>query len=306
MSINYISLGSFCHPKMFLRNTKREISRSLPFDFHSSPNTYSIYNILNKLYKNKSYIHEFNEILFEHEHNGSNKKELAISDNEGVFFLHFFDTDDKINNNTTYPMKVKDNINNDKIIEIQNKFKKRYEDLYKVLNSKDDILIFLRIENYENKVWNIDLPALVNSIKQFNHPNKFLIYTQPAIDKKLDFNVSKKINYDYGFPIIFHKILFDEKISSDKIYKDKFTNCILNFESIIKNCVLIKYNGYNLDSDITYYYYFDAKNKLLIKLNDINVIYRVDTITNKLLKFNYNNNLFIFLKNKNNVFEKIS
>ena len=65
--------------------------------------------------------------------------------------------------------------------------------MYKVLNSKDDILIFLRIENYENKVWNIDLPALVNSIKQFNHPNKFLIYTQPAIDKNLDFNVSKKL-----------------------------------------------------------------------------------------------------------------
>ena len=302
MSINYISLGSFCHPKMFLRSTKRDISRSMPFDFHSSPNTYSIYNILNKLHENKTHVHKFNEILFEHEHNDTNKKELAISDEDGMFFLHFFDTDDKTNDNSIYPMKVKDNINNDKIIKIQNKFKKRYEDLYKVLNSKDDILIFLRIENYENKVWDIDLPRLVDSIKQFDHPNKFLIYTQPAIDKNLDFNISKKINYDYGLPIIFHKFLFDERISSDKIYKDKFTDVIINFERIIKNCVLIN----DIDNNTTYYYYFDTKNKLLIKLNDINVIYRVETITNKLLKFYYENKLFILLKNKEKIFEKIS
>ena len=30
MNINYISLGSFCHPKIFLRNTNREILKSLP------------------------------------------------------------------------------------------------------------------------------------------------------------------------------------------------------------------------------------------------------------------------------------
>ena len=50
-NIKYISLGSFCHPKMHIRKTNRQISKSLPFDFHSSPNTYSIYSILDKLYE---------------------------------------------------------------------------------------------------------------------------------------------------------------------------------------------------------------------------------------------------------------
>jgi hypothetical protein len=153
MYIKYISLGSFCHPKIYIRKTKRNISQSLPFDFHSTPNTYSIYSILNKLFNQKTFSHEFKEILFEHEYNDYNKKELAVSDNEGIFFLHFFDLDDKLNNNIQYPINIQDNLNNDKIIEINNKFKKRYEKLYNIMNSKNDILVFLRIENYENKSW---------------------------------------------------------------------------------------------------------------------------------------------------------
>lgn len=53
MKIKFISLGSFCHPKIFLRNKKMEILESLPFDFHSSNNFYSIYHILEELAKKK-------------------------------------------------------------------------------------------------------------------------------------------------------------------------------------------------------------------------------------------------------------
>jgi hypothetical protein len=37
MKIYYISLGSFCYPKMIIRETNREYAESLPFDFNSSP-----------------------------------------------------------------------------------------------------------------------------------------------------------------------------------------------------------------------------------------------------------------------------
>lgn len=300
MNINYISLGSFCHPKMFLRKKNKEILKSLPFDFHSTPNTYSIYNILNKLHQDKTYIHNFNEILFEHEYNDKEKKELAISDSEGIYFLHFFDLNDKINNNNEYPIQVKDNINENKIEEIQNKFKQRYENLYEILNNKKDILIFLRIENYENKVWDSDLKNLVESLNKFDNPNKFLIYTQIEIDDDLDFNKSKKINYDYNFPIIFYKFLFDEKISSDEVYEQKFNNIIVNIENIISLCILINFNNVN------HYYYYDKNNNKLFKLNDIHFVFNIEFFDNKMLKVKKNNQLFVFLKNNDNIFELIS
>lgn len=300
MNINYISLGSFCHPKMFLRKKNKEILKSLPFDFHSSPNTYSIYNILNKLHQDKTYIHEFKEILFEHEYNDKQKKELAISDTEGIYFLHFFDINDKLNDNNEYPVQVKDNINENKIEEVQNKFKQRYEYLYEILNNKKDILIFLRIENYENKVWESDLKNLVKSLNNFSNPNKFLIYTQIEINDDLDFNQSRKINYDFGMPIIFYKFLFDEKISSDELYEKKFNNIIVNIENIIDLCILIQ-----LDN-VKHYYYYDKNNNKLFKLNDIHFIFNIEFFNDKMLKVKKNNQLFIFLKNKDNVFELIS
>lgn len=302
MNIKYIPLGSFCHPKMFIRNNNLEISKSLPFDFHSSPNTYSIYNILNKLYKNKTYIHEFNEIIFEHQYNNSQKKELAVSDKEGLFFLHFFEKNDLINSTQeiNYPIDANKNINQSKIKEIQDKFKKRYEYLYEILNNKDDIIVFLRIENYVNKYWEIELPDLVNSIKQFNHPNVFLIYSQIEIKKNIDFDNCKKINYDYGLPIIFHKKLFDEKISIDKIHEQKFSKIISNIDNIINNSLLIKFNN------VLNYFYYDTKNNNLLKINDINITFQIIDNDEKLLKVNFQNNIIIFLKNNNNIFEEIS
>lgn len=302
MDIKYISLGSFCHPKIFLRNTNRQILKSLPFDFHSSPNTYSIYNILNKLHKDKTFKHEFDEIIFEHSYNSDKKEELAVSDKEKIFFLHFFDKNDKISDNNNYPISVQDNLNEEKIIKVQNKFKERYEYLYKTMNNENnnDILIFLRIENYSNKSWKIDVQNLVNSIKKFDHPNKFLIYTQIEIDQNLDFNYSKKINYDFGFPIIFYKYLFDEKITTDNEQKKNFNKILSSFENLIQNCISIHINK------ITNLYYYDETNNLLFKLNNINCSYAIKFFDNKKLEVYQKDKVIIFFKNNENIYYSIS
>lgn len=58
---------------------------------------------------------------------------------------------------------------------------------------------------------------------------------QIEIRPELDFYHNPKINYDYGFPIIFHKILFDEKISYNDDEEKKFEYVLSTFENIIKN-----------------------------------------------------------------------
>ena len=306
-NIKYISLGSYCHPKMHLRKTKREISKSLPFDFHSSPNTYSIYSILDKLYENKSYTHHFKEILFIHDHNSKNEKELAVSDIEDIYFLHFFNLSDLLCQQQTetieFPISVENNLSVLKINDVNIKFKKRYEDLYNILNKNQyfnlDILVLLRIENYINPSWKVDVHNLVNSIKQYKHPNKILIYTQIEIDEEIDFYYDFKINYDFNFPIIFHKILFDEEISSDVLQEKIFENILVNFENIIQNCIYIDFHN-----KIEVYYNDD--NKIFVNVNNINIILYVHHINNIKIEAYYNNELYVFLKNKNNIFECIS
>ena len=45
-------------------------------------------------------------------------------DEEDIYSLHFFDINDKITDSKEYPMNVQDNLSQDKIIEINDKFKK--------------------------------------------------------------------------------------------------------------------------------------------------------------------------------------
>ena len=54
-NIYYICLGSFCYPKMIIRETNRLYAESLPFDFNSSPHLTGITNILYELYNNNTY-----------------------------------------------------------------------------------------------------------------------------------------------------------------------------------------------------------------------------------------------------------
>jgi len=300
MNIQYISLGSFCHPKIFLRNTNREILKSLPFDFHSSPNTYSIYKILNKLYNQKTYKHEFKDILFEHNCNENNKNELAVSDKEDIFFLHFFDMNDKLTKNNEYPISIENNLCEEKIIEVQNKFMKRYEHLYNILNNDKDLIVLLRIENYKNPSWKSDIKNLADSLKQYNNKNLFLIYTQIEIDDDLDFHQNNKINYDHGFPILYFKKFFDEKMTNDEIMNKDFSIVLKKFENIVHICYLISFKN------TLHYYYYDRVNRVLFKLNDINIVYKVKNINKKKIEMLYNDKIIVFFKNNLNIYECIS
>jgi hypothetical protein len=130
--IYYIPLGSFCYPKMIIRETGREYSESLPFDFNSSPHLSGITNILKELYEKGKYNIELKEILWKY-----NGDELAISEKNNIYLVHFFKEHDLIKNlaDDEYPAPVtnlKINIIND----IKNKFNKRFERLYNLLNDE--------------------------------------------------------------------------------------------------------------------------------------------------------------------------
>lgn len=287
MKIFYISLGSFCHPKILIRETNRNIQESLPFDFHSSPGTYSIYNILNELYYNKTYDVEFNEILFKHNFNSEHKDQLAVKEKNDLYFLHFFDLNDLHYIPNEYPCPI-NLIKESKINEIKFKFKKRFEKLYNIMNDPENILVFLRIENYENNVWNSDLAKLTNSINLFKNPNKFLIYSQILIDENLSFYNTKSLNYNYDIPVMFIKEKFDENISYSN--KKQFLNVFNSFESIIDESYTFIMNN------TKYLFYFDSDKKIYFNLNNISFyLTLIEEIDNKhIIKILYNNEHIVF------------
>tara|TARA_A100001015_G_C15035896_1_gene736188 strand:- start:590 stop:1486 length:897 start_codon:yes stop_codon:yes gene_type:complete len=270
MKIHYISLGSFCHPKILIRKTNREISESLPFDFHSSPNTYSIYNILNQLALHKEYVPKFKEIIFTHRHNIENTDQLAVKELNDIFFLHFFDTDDLEYIPEKYPVDS-NIIKKDKVDEVTLKFTKRFKKLYEIMNSPDDILIFLRIENYDNISWKNDLKNLCGAINKFKNPNKYLIYSQNLVDEEYHFDNTKVLNYDFNLPTMIIKEFFDENIQNK--YKDNFLNVLTTLEYIITNSVTFVIN------DVKYKYFLDEKKNRFYRLNDINIYFDLISIS---------------------------
>ena len=300
MKLFYISLGSFCHPKILLRETNRPILQSLPFDFHSSPCTYSIYNILKKLYNNKKYIPEFKEILYKHHFNIEHKNELAVKDIDDIYFLHFFDENDLIKNPEKYPASI-EYINTDKIKYIQTKFEERFKHLYNLLNDPENMLVFLRIENYENPSWSSDISNLCDALSLFKNKNKFLIYSQINIEQSLDFEKTKSLNYQNKIPIMYIKKNFTENISFSQ--KDEFLNILNTFENIIDNCLTLF-----IENELCKFYYNQIERKLfmlnnlnywlsIIKLED-NLLICHDINNNKKLIFNYQNNIFYFKESK--------
>ena len=293
MKIFYISLGSFCHPKIIIRETNRHIQESLPFDFHSTPGTYTIYNILEELHKNKKYEVDFKEILYTHQFNSTNKYELAVREKNDMFFLHFFDINDLKEIPQQYPVDCS-YIDENKIKLIKYKFNKRFNRLYNLMNDPDNILVFLRIENYENPVWNEELVKLTNAISLFENNNKFLIYSQINIDESLDFYKTNSLNYNYKIPVMCVKKLFDEKIQTT--LRDDFLNVLTTFEQIIKKCLQLRINN------IVFNFYYDIPNKKIFKLNDLSCWMDVDVLDGKTLICMIRNKVFVF-ESVNNIFQ---
>jgi len=293
MKIFYISLGSFCHPKILLRDTNRFIQESLPFDFHSTPGTYTIYNILEELYQNKKYEVDFKEILYTHQFNSTHKYELAVREKNDMFFLHFFDINDLKENPPKYPVDCS-YIDENKIKFIKDKFNERFNRLYNLMNDPDNILVFLRIENYANPVWEQDLVKLTNAISLFQNNNKFLIYSQINIDESQDFYKKNALNYNYKIPVMCIKKLFDETIQNT--LRDIFLNILTTFEEIINRCLSLRIN--NIVSN----FYYDISNKKLFNLNDLNYWMDVVALDGKTMICIIKNKELIF-KSVNNIFE---
>lgn len=249
MKLLYISLGSFCHPKILLRETNRGPLESLPFDFHSSPDLNGINNILNELYDTHTYDLKLKEIINIHNNNSKKENELTVSE-ENLYLVHFFKEIDLINkeyneNNKTYqfPMDI-NNIKNEKIEEINKLFKKRFERLYNILNDPNNVLCFLRIENYDNYNWKSEVSNLTHILSKFKNPNKFLIYSQNLIDDNLHFNNSRTLNYNHHIPIFFFKYYFYDVEMI--LNKNLFITILNTFEYIINNknnIIHLKKNG---------------------------------------------------------------
>lgn len=258
--IFYIPIGSFCYPKMIIRETGREYSESLPFDFNSSPHLSGITNILNELYETGKYNIELKEILWKY-----NGDELAISEKNNIYLVHFFKEKDLIKNlnEHEYPASI-NNLKIDIVEDIKNKFNKRFERLYKLLNDENNILCFLRIENYDNPGYHNELNNLTEILSKFKNPNKFLIYSQNLIDEKLHFNNSRALNYDYKIPIFFYKYYFYDKIMINN--KDIFINLLNTFEYLINSENILNISINNVIEK----YYIDKEKSIIYKLTNLN------------------------------------
>jgi len=296
MKIYYISLGSFCYPKIIIRETGRMYNESLPFDFNSSPCLPGITTILKELYYTGTYDIELKDII--EVYNGD---ELCVSE-KNMYLVHFFKLKDLCKNldNVTMPINANEYIKNDVIIDIKNKFKKRFERLLNILNDKNNILCFMRIENYDNYGWKYELEEFTKTLALFKNPNKYLIYSQKLIDENLHFNNSKVLNYDYHLPILFCKHYFyDSEMINNK---DLFISLLTIFEYLLNNEYII--NIKNKDKDIIEKYYIDIEKNMIYKLSNIKHFstYYIDNNDNLYIN-NVINGYEKYVKDKENVYE---
>jgi hypothetical protein len=296
MKIYYISLGSFCYPKMIIRETNREYGESLPFDFNSSPSLTGITNILKELYETGKYEIELKDIIEIY-----NVDELCVSE-KNMFLVHFFKVKDlckDVNNlNITFPVNANEYIKYNVIVDIKQKFKKRFKRLVDILNNKNNILCFLRIENYDNIAWKTELEDFTKILSLFKNPNKYLIYSQKMIDDKLHFNNSKVLNYDYHIPILFCKHYFyDMEMINNK---GLFINLLSTFEYLLNNEFIINIKN----KDIIEKYYINKEKMIIYKLTNIKYFstYYIDN-DNILYINNVINGYIKYIKNKENIYE---
>ena len=258
MKINYVSLGSFCHPKFIIRETKREFSESLPFDFNSSPSLTGVTNILRELYERKTYDLDLKDIICDH-----NDNELAVSEKNDMYLVHYFKKNDLIENIITYP-KPYHLLKKDTVLNVKRKFKRRFDRLYKLLNSKNEIICFTRIENYENPNWQTELKELCQVLSLYQNNNKYLIFSQTNISENLHYEKTNQLNYDFGIPILFYKYYFYDKILIEN--KDLFVKVLDCFENLMNSeyIITIKTNT------IIEKYLLDYSKNKIYKLTNIN------------------------------------
>lgn len=291
MKICYISLGSFCYPKMIIRETNREIAESLPFDFNSSPHLTGITDILKELYEKNTYDIELKEIL--EQYNGD---ELAVSE-KNMYLVHFFKATDLKEEVKTFPVSA-NLLKSDVVNDVKQKFKKRFERLLSILNDPNNILCFMRIENYDNFGWKHELIEFTKILSFFKNPNKYLIYSQKLIDDNLHFDNSNVLNYDYHIPIYFYKYYFyDIEMINNK---DLFINILKSFENILNSENIINI----IDNNIIEKYYINKDKYEIYKLTNIKY-FSTYFIENDILYINgVINGYTKYVKSNDNIYER--
>jgi len=274
MKILYIPIGSFCYSKIIIRETDRNVEESLPFDFHSTPHMSSISRIFQELYETQNYNIEYKNILSKHE-----EEQLVVAEKNNMYIVHYFYEQDLKNKNVEYPCPV-ENLYENKRKEIKEKLERRFKRLLKYLHKKEDIICFLRIENYENHSWHEELTELTSILKKFNvQNNKYLIYSNPMVDEKLDFRVMSRFSYAYDIPIFFYKELFTDMIIIH--HKDLFIGMLEHFESIMNHPNVIDIERL----DKVEKYYLDREKKQIFKLCNLD-LFSFFYIDNDLLYIN--------------------
>jgi hypothetical protein len=281
---------------MLIRETNREYSESLPFDFNSSPHLTGITKILKILYETGTYDINLKEIISVH-----NTDELAVSE-ENMYLVHFFKLKDLKKDIDKLPCNI-DIIKEDVISDVKTKFKKRFERLYNILNDKNNIICFLRIENYDNYGWKHELIEFTEILSKFKNPNKYLIYSQNLIDDNLHFLNSNILNYDYSLPILFYKHYFyDIEMINNK---GLFIDILESFENLLNSNNVINIRNNN----ITEKYYINKEELRIYKLSNIKY-FSTYFIDNNIETVLYINNVISgyekYIKNENNIFEKVN
>jgi hypothetical protein len=280
---------------MIIRETKREILESLPFDFNSSPHLTGITKILKILYETGTYDINLKHIIEVYNHD-----ELSIAE-DNMYIVHFFKLKDikkDIDINTlSLPCSI-DIIKEEVLNDVKNKFKKRFERLYHILNDKNNIICFMRIENYDNYGWKDELIEFTEILSKFKNPNKYLLYSQKLIDDNLHFDNSRVLNYDYYLPILFCKHFFyDLEMINNK---SLFVYLLESFEYVIDNNNVITIQN----NEIFEKYYLNREKFEIYKMSNIKYFSKY-FIENDIL---YINNVIHgydkFKKESNNIYIK--
>jgi hypothetical protein len=279
---------------MIIRETNREYAESLPFDFNSSPHLTGITTILKDVYEKKLYDIELKEILQVY-----NEDELSVSE-KNMYIVHFFKTCDLLkpmpDNNTV--VNANEYIKPEKIDEVKDKFHKRFHRLYQILNDPTNILCFMRIENYDNYGWEIELKEFTYVLSLFKNPNKYLIYAQNLINSELDYKKTNALNYEYHIPILFCKHHFyDKEITQNK---NLFIDLLDYFENLMlhNNTAVIMIE--NKDKIIEKYY-LDATIQTIFKMSNIKYFSKYYILNDDLFINNVINGYEKFIK-KNDVY----
>jgi len=261
MRILYIPIGSFCHPKILIRETHRSIEESLPFDFHSTPHMSSIVRVFQELHETQNYTIEYKDILSKHVDD-----QLVVKEKNDMYIVHFFYEKDLKDKNVVYPCDAVEHLHENKKKEVKEKMEKRFQRLLKYLYKKDDIVCFLRIENYENNYWHEELKQLTYVLQKFNaYSNKYLIYTNPCVYPEVDFRVTNQLSYNYFLPVLLYKGLFTEIEMT--YYKQIFIDILEMFEGLMHHPNVIEIEH----EDHIEKYYIDMDKNQIFKLSDIHM-----------------------------------